>query len=266
MSSVSLVASREGDLTNASIELGGKAGASDIVARRPRPRRSRQARRGQDRRRRQGRRRKAASVSRSAVSRSSARAHRHPGREPGQADRQARRRAECQGHRQGRARDRSRSRSPSSGKDRCSRAVLRFAGKGAVVSQDASAALTLLGFEAPPSAGGRSAEPPPRLRQARPRPSISSGITGEIAGEKVTGTAHFDLGGAKTRFVAVRQRRHHVAALAARRAGGVAPHALDRGDAGRDRRRRLRGLAVARLLAWADRESPKARSRSRRIR
>ncbi len=92
-------------MTNASIELGGKAGTLRCLARRPRARRPRQARRGEDRRRRQGRRREAASLPRPAVPRSSARAHRRAGRQPGQADRQALGRAELQGHRPGRARD-----------------------------------------------------------------------------------------------------------------------------------------------------------------
>ena len=59
---------------------------------------------------------------------------------------------------------------------------LAFTGKGAMVSQDASLALTLIGFEAPPSAGGRSTEIALRARQARPR-RRSKSITGAIAGE-----------------------------------------------------------------------------------
>jgi hypothetical protein len=76
---------------------------------------------------------------------------------------------------------------------------LALAGKGAVVSQDASAALTLLGFEAPPSA----AAVPLSLRLDFTKQASTvdlKGITGSIAGENVAGTAHLDLSGAKTRF------------------------------------------------------------------
>ena len=76
---------------------------------------------------------------------------------------------------------------------------LALAGKGAVVSRDASAALTLLGFEAPPSA----ANIPLSLRLDLTKQASTvdlAAINGSIAGESVTGTAHFDLSGAKTRF------------------------------------------------------------------
>ena len=74
-----------------------------------------------------------------------------------------------------------------------------FTGKGAMVSQDASQALTLIGFEAPPSAAGV----PLKLRfdLAKQGPAVDlKSITGAIAGEDVTGSAHFELGGARTRF------------------------------------------------------------------
>ena len=76
---------------------------------------------------------------------------------------------------------------------------LALAGKGAVVSRDASAALTLLGFEAPPSA----ANVPLSLKLDLTKQASTvdlAGITGSIADEPVAGSAHFDLGGAKTRF------------------------------------------------------------------
>jgi len=76
---------------------------------------------------------------------------------------------------------------------------LALAGKGAVVSQDASAALTLLGFEAPPSA----AAVPLSLRLDFTKQASTvdlNTITGSIAGEDVGGTAHLDFSGAKTRF------------------------------------------------------------------
>jgi hypothetical protein len=74
-----------------------------------------------------------------------------------------------------------------------------FAGKGAMVSQDASQALTLIGFESPPSA----AAIPLQLRfgLTKQGPSVDvGGITGMIAGDDVSGSAHFDLGGTRTRF------------------------------------------------------------------
>ncbi len=61
-------------------------------------------------------------------------------------------------------------------------------------------ALTLHRLRSAAERRGRSAEIALRPHQAGPRPSISRRITGSIAGENVTGTAHFDLGGAKTRF------------------------------------------------------------------
>src|SRR3990170_371318 len=74
-----------------------------------------------------------------------------------------------------------------------------LAGKGAVVSQDASAALTLLGFEAPPSAAGVPLSL--RLDFTKQASMVDlKGITGSIAGENVTGFAHLDFSSAKTRF------------------------------------------------------------------
>jgi len=76
---------------------------------------------------------------------------------------------------------------------------LAAAGKAAVVSQDASAALTLLGFEAPPSAAGVPLSL--RLDVTKQASTVDlNAVTGSIAGEAVAGTAHLDLSGAKTRF------------------------------------------------------------------
>ena len=78
-------------------------------------------------------------------------------------------------------------------------AGLALAGKGAVASRDASAALTLLGFEAPPSAIGVPLSL--RLDFTKQGPTVDlDGITGSIAGEKVTGSVHLDQSGDKTRF------------------------------------------------------------------
>lgn len=74
-----------------------------------------------------------------------------------------------------------------------------FTGKGAMVSHDASQALTLIGFEAPPSAGGVPLKLRFELVKQGPAVDLKS-ITGAIAGEDVTGSAHFELDGAKTRF------------------------------------------------------------------
>jgi len=76
---------------------------------------------------------------------------------------------------------------------------LALTGKGAVVSRDATAALTLLGFEAPPSAAGV----PMSLRfdVAKEGTTIDlNGIAGAVAGEKVSGAVHLDQSGPKTRF------------------------------------------------------------------
>jgi len=78
-------------------------------------------------------------------------------------------------------------------------AGLALAGKGAVVSRDASAALTLIGLEAPPSAAGVPLSL--LFDAAKQGPTVDlSGITGTIAGESVTGSVHLDQSGPKTRF------------------------------------------------------------------
>ena len=78
-------------------------------------------------------------------------------------------------------------------------AGLSLAGKGAVVSKDASAALALIGLESPPSASGVPLSL--RLDIAKQGGTIDlNGIAGSIAGENVTGSARLDQSGAKTRF------------------------------------------------------------------
>jgi hypothetical protein len=78
-------------------------------------------------------------------------------------------------------------------------AGLSLAGKGAVVSKDASAALALIGLESPPSASGVPLSL--RLDIAKQGGTIGlTGIAGSIAGENVTGSAELDRSGAKTRF------------------------------------------------------------------
>ncbi|MGA7455960.1 MAG: AsmA-like C-terminal region-containing protein, partial [Methyloceanibacter sp.] len=76
---------------------------------------------------------------------------------------------------------------------------LALAGKGAVVSRDASAALTLLGFEAPPSAANIPLSLKLDLTKQASAIDLAA-INGSIAGEAVSGSARFDIGGAKTRF------------------------------------------------------------------
>lgn len=79
-------------------------------------------------------------------------------------------------------------------------AGVAFTGKGALVSPDAALALMLTGFESPPSAAGI----PMQLRfdVVKQGPSLElAAITGSIDEEAVTGSARFDFSGAKTRFV-----------------------------------------------------------------
>jgi len=76
---------------------------------------------------------------------------------------------------------------------------IALAGKGSATSRDASPALMLVGFEAPPSAAGV----PFSLRAdlVKQGPSIDlTGVTGMVAGRAVAGSAHFDKSGSKTRF------------------------------------------------------------------
>jgi hypothetical protein len=78
-------------------------------------------------------------------------------------------------------------------------AGVALAGKGAVVSKDASAALALIGLESPPSASGVPLSL--RLDVTKQGGTIGlSGIAGSIAGENVTGSAELDRSGPKTRF------------------------------------------------------------------
>ena len=78
-------------------------------------------------------------------------------------------------------------------------AGLSLAGKGAVVSRDASAALALIGLKSPPSASGVPLSL--RLDITKQGGTIGlTGIAGSIAGENVTGSAELDRSGAKTRF------------------------------------------------------------------
>ncbi|MGD9502489.1 MAG: AsmA family protein, partial [Methyloceanibacter sp.] len=78
-------------------------------------------------------------------------------------------------------------------------AGVSLAGKGAVVSKDATAALALIGLESPPSASGVPLSL--RLDVAKQGGTIDlTNIAGSIAGETVTGSAQLDRSGAKTRF------------------------------------------------------------------
>jgi hypothetical protein len=76
---------------------------------------------------------------------------------------------------------------------------LAFTGKGALVSRDASLALMLGGFEAPPSAAGVPLQLLFDLVKQGPAIELK-GLTGAIAGESVIGNARVDLAGDKPRF------------------------------------------------------------------
>lgn len=74
-----------------------------------------------------------------------------------------------------------------------------FNGKVSLTSRDASLALMLLGFEAPPSSAGI-----PLSLQADIVKQVASidlaAVGGTVAGQPVAGSAHFDTSGSKTRF------------------------------------------------------------------
>ena len=249
---VSLVAAREGELTNASIELGGKAGTSDVslVARAlGDPAKPGEAKIDVDGKV-VGEKPQAFLVllfpdlplerivtpagSQGRLIVKLCRACRIP-RSPARP--RSRRR---------------RSRSPSWGRGRCSRSGLALAGKGAVVSRDASAALTLLGFEAPPSAANIPLSL--KLDLTKQASTIDlAGITWQHRRRACRRLGPFRPRRCQDALRPFGQRRQHIAAVSARRAGGMASHAVDRGDARRDRRRCLGGLAGARLLARPDR-------------
>ncbi len=86
----------------------------------------------------------------------------------------------------------------------------------------------MAGLEAPPSAAERAARRSPPMSSSRATTSPSRGSQATIAGEAVEGSAQFRYGGEKTRFTLHAECRHRVAAVAARRAGGMAAHAFDR--------------------------------------
>ena len=76
---------------------------------------------------------------------------------------------------------------------------LALLGKGSIVSQDAGVALMMSGLEAPPSAAGV----PLSLRADIVKQGGSvdlNAVTGTVAGQPVQGSAHFDTGGAKMQF------------------------------------------------------------------
>jgi hypothetical protein len=74
-----------------------------------------------------------------------------------------------------------------------------FNGKASLISKDSSLALMLLGSEAPPSSAGV-----PLALHADVVKQIATidlnAVAGSVAGQPVAGSAHFDTGGAKTRF------------------------------------------------------------------
>jgi hypothetical protein len=76
---------------------------------------------------------------------------------------------------------------------------LAFTGKSAIVSRDASLALMLGGFEAPPSAAGVPLQLLFDLVKQGPAMELK-GLRGAIAGESVVGDARLDFAGDKPRF------------------------------------------------------------------
>jgi hypothetical protein len=76
---------------------------------------------------------------------------------------------------------------------------IALTGKGSATSKDASLALMLAGLEAPPSAAGVPLSLRGDLVKLGPIIDLT-GVTGIIAGQAVDGSAHFDKSGAKTRF------------------------------------------------------------------
>jgi uncharacterized protein involved in outer membrane biogenesis len=74
-----------------------------------------------------------------------------------------------------------------------------FTGKGSLTSQDASLALALMGLEAPPSAAGVPLAV--RADIAKQFASIDfNAVTGTVAGQALDGSAHFDTGGNMVHF------------------------------------------------------------------
>jgi uncharacterized protein involved in outer membrane biogenesis len=74
-----------------------------------------------------------------------------------------------------------------------------FSGKASLTSQDASLALMLLGFEAPPSAAGVPLSLHGDILKQASSFDLAA-VGGTVAGQPVAGSAHFDTSGAKTRF------------------------------------------------------------------
>ena len=74
-----------------------------------------------------------------------------------------------------------------------------FTGKVSLTSQDASLALAALGLEAPPSAAGVPLELHADIVK-QPASIDLNEIAGVLAGSPVTGSAHFDIGGARMHY------------------------------------------------------------------
>ncbi len=76
---------------------------------------------------------------------------------------------------------------------------LALSGDGSISTQDASLALMMAGLEAPPSAANASLSLAAHVVKDGATVAIDR-VTGEVAGETVTGAAQFDTRGDKTRF------------------------------------------------------------------
>jgi hypothetical protein len=76
---------------------------------------------------------------------------------------------------------------------------IALAGKGSATSKDASLALMLVGLEAPPSTAGVPLSLRGDLVKQGPNIDLAE-VTGFVADQAVDGTAHFDKSGGKTRF------------------------------------------------------------------
>ena len=76
---------------------------------------------------------------------------------------------------------------------------LALAGHGSMTTQDATLALMMAGFEAPPSAANVSLTLAADVVKEGGNIAVDA-VTGTVAGEAVSGTAQFDTSGEKTRF------------------------------------------------------------------
>ncbi len=103
-------------------------------------------------------------------------------------------------------------------------------GHGSIATEDASLALPLFGFDAPPSAEGVPLSLSANVAKQGGTIDLDA-VKAKVAGNEVTGNAHFEFDDGKTRFKIDRRRRLCFPACRPWAAGCLGAHGVHRGDA-----------------------------------